>query len=125
MGHGIQEYIANLFDHRKRLLSLVEGIPQSRINSNDVLNIPKNSRNEFLSCRLKYDIRLLEGVHPYLGRDHSKRVSSENLKAYVTKVLQISHKVTLSINDFIDSLLTPFLCIRNAIENFLRYRVNP
>ena len=125
MGHGIQEYIANLFDHSIRLLSLVEGIPQSRINSNDMFDIPKNSRNEFLPCRLRYDIRLLEAIHPYLEGDHSKRVSNENLEAYVSKVFHISHKVTLSVDDFIDSLLTPFLCIRDTIQNFLRYRVDP
>jgi hypothetical protein len=42
MRHGVEQDIANTFDNGIRLLSFVEGIAQAGVDSDNVVNVPKD-----------------------------------------------------------------------------------
>lgn len=56
VGNNIQEHITDLLDNSVMLLALVEGIPQTSIDSNDVVNVPKHLRQESLTTVFRYNI---------------------------------------------------------------------
>ena len=67
MGHDLHEDIPNPIDNRKVLLSLQQRVPQARVDSDDLVDVPEHLGEEVGAPFLGYDILVSEFVDPVLS----------------------------------------------------------
>lgn len=123
---SFEQHVANLLDDSVRLLSLVERIPQARIDSNDVLDIPEHLLEEVFPSSFLDDLRLLERFLPQLRWPSAQYTSIRAVRhTYISEVLHVAHEIALSVDDLIDRFLPLLLRVRYARDDLSRDRVDP
>jgi hypothetical protein len=66
MRHGVEQNITDTFDNGIRLLSFVEGIAQAGVDSDNVVNVPKDLFEKVGSTWLGNNILVFDAVYPGL-----------------------------------------------------------
>ena len=127
MGNGLDQDIADLLDDSIRLLSLVQRVPQARVDSNDGLYVPEHLLDEVLSSSFWDGVRLLERLFPQL-RSMAVSTTHNNTRhrcTHISEVLHVAHKITLSVDNLIDRFLPLLLRVRHARDDLRGHGVDP
>ena len=64
--HDIEEDVRNTLDDSVRLLALIERVPQARVDSDDIVDVPEYLFNKVGAAMLGYDVLRAEGTDPHL-----------------------------------------------------------
>ena len=127
VGNGLDQDVADLLDDGVRLLSLVQRVPQARVDSNDGLYVPEHLLDEVLPSSFWDGFRLLERLFPQL-RSMAVSATHNNTRhrcTHVSEVLHVAHKIALGIDNLIDRFLPFFLRVGHARDNLRGHRVDP
>jgi len=72
--HDIEEDVSNTFDDSVRLLALIERVPQSRVDSYNIVYVPKHLLDKVGAAMLRDDVLRVERSDPYLSSFISTRI---------------------------------------------------
>lgn len=64
--HDVEEEVSNTVDDGVRLLALVERVPQSRVDSYNIVYVPKHLLDKVGTAILRDDVLCAERSDPYL-----------------------------------------------------------
>ena len=64
--HDVKEYVSNTIDDGVQLLALIERVPQARVDSDDIMNIPKYLLDKVGATRLRYYVLCAKRTDPHL-----------------------------------------------------------
>ena len=84
--HSLEQDVADLLDDSVRLLPLVEGVPQARVDGDDVEDVPEDLLEELRPSLDGDDVRVLQALDPELqgvfSREGDERSMARTSRKY-------------------------------------------